>query len=112
MVVHWSKEAKLDLKNYYTNSKIYSKGKLDKYITDLVIYVNTLKSFPNLGKISYIHKKIKIRQLIFKMHKIFYYVQGNKVIIIQIAHTSRDLSKVIKIINNFLNKNLVALKLH
>ena len=101
MVVHWTKEAKLDLKNYYTNSKIYSKGKLEKYITDLIIYVNSLSSFPNLGKLLYTHNEIKIRQLIFKMHKIFYYVQENKIIIIKIAHTSRDLIKVIKIINNF-----------
>ena len=101
MGVVWSKKAKLDLKNYVQNSKMYANGKLDKYVNDLIAYVDSLGHSPNLGKLFYVHNNTEIRQLIFKMHKIFYYVQSDKIIIIMVTHTSRDLSNIIKIINNF-----------
>lgn len=101
MVVLWSKQSKFDLKNYKKHSKIYTRGKLDNYINDLVVYVDSLKSAPYLGKFFYVHNNIEVRQLIFKMHKIFYYIQNEQIIIIMITHTSRDLSSILAIINNF-----------
>lgn len=96
MVVIWSKYAKNDLKNYKQNSKIHYKENLNKYIENLILYVDTLKDFPSLGKIFYSYKNIKIRQLIYEMHRIFYYVQNGTVIIIMVVHTSRDLTNIMK----------------
>ena len=96
MVVIRSKYAKLDLKNYKQNSNIHYKENLSKYIKNLILYVDTLKDFPLLGKMFYSYKNIEIRQLIYEMHRIFYYIQNETVIIIMVVHTSRDLTNIIK----------------
>ena len=101
MVVIWSKSAKKDLKKYIKNSKIQTKSKLNNYIINLLLYANTLKRLPKLGKVLYIYKNIEIRQLIFKMHKIIYYIVCDKIIIIMVTHTSRDLTNIIKSISNY-----------
>lgn len=50
MVVKWSKYAIDDLKNYVQNSKLYATGKLEKYVNNLVLYVNDLQTSTLLGK--------------------------------------------------------------
>ena len=102
MVVKWSKYAIDDLKNCVQNSKIYATGKLEKYINNLVLYVNDLQTSPLLGKEFYTYKEIEIRQLLYKMHRIFYYIYDDSIIIIMVTHTSRDLTNIIKAIKRIL----------
>ena len=102
MVVVWSKFAKTDLKNYKQNSKILTKDKIVKYIKNLVKYTNELQSNPFLGKEFYEYKNIFIRQLLYKMHRVLYFIQDEKIIIIMVAHTSRDLVNIIKNIKKIL----------
>jgi plasmid stabilization system protein ParE len=101
LVVIWSKNAKYDLKNYLKKSKIQSQQKLKKYISSLIIYTKLLEHFPKLGKVFYVYKNIEIRQLIFKIHKIFYFIQNDKIIIVKVANPSQDLSNIIKIIKKY-----------
>ena len=95
MVVIWDKKAKNDLKEYVKYSKI-STNNLKNYIKQLVVYTKELANYPNLGKIQYIYNNSEIRQLVFKMHKIFYYIKDNKIIIIAIFHTTVDINKITK----------------
>lgn len=96
MVVIWHDEAKRDLKNYSQHSKVVTDGKVKKYITDLADYANTLECMPNLGKDFIKYKGIVIKQLLFNMHRIFYYIENNEIIIIHVVHTSMNIDTVIK----------------
>ena len=102
MVVIWTESAKNDLKNYMQNSKILSNDKIKKYINNLVKYANELKDYPYLGKNFYEYKNILVRQLLYKMHRILYFVQDKNIIIIMVTHTSRDLTNIINIIKNII----------
>ena len=103
MVVVWSEQAINDLKSYAKNSAIITESKVQQYIDDLVDYGNSLSLSPQLGKSFLIYKNIQIRQLIYKMHRIFYYIENNEIIIIQIVHTKRNINVVIEIMKKYLN---------
>ena len=102
MVIKWSKYAIDDLRKYVRNSKIYATGKLEKYVNSLILYTNNLQESPLLGKEFYTYKEIEIRQLLYKMHRIFYYIYDDNIIIIMVAHTSRDLTNIIEAIKKIL----------
>ena len=99
MVIIWQKQAKDDLKNYINNATILEP---QKYVSDLVNFVDCLYTSQYLGKVFCTLNNIEIRQLIYNMHRIFYYIDNDKIYIIKISHTSMDLSNVVKIINDFL----------
>ena len=102
MVVVWSKYARNDLKNYKQNSKILSTNKIEKYINNLVKYTRELQNHPFLGNEFYEYKNISIRQLLYKMHRILYFIQNEKIVIIMVSHTSRDLTNIIRNINKII----------
>lgn len=102
MVVIWSEPAINDLKNYSKHSKIINDTKLQNYINSLIDYGNSLATMPNLGKDFMTYKSKTIKQLLYNMHRIFYYIEENEIIIIQISHTSRKLDNVIKAMKTLL----------
>ncbi|MBR1883388.1 MAG: type II toxin-antitoxin system RelE/ParE family toxin [Clostridia bacterium] len=102
MVVIWSENAKNDLKNYFHNSNIITEGKVKKYIEDLVNYSNTLGHFPHLGRKFIVYKNITIYQLLFEMHRIFYIIENDEIIIIQVSNCSRSIENVMKILKKYL----------
>lgn len=64
---------------------------------------NSLTFSPKLGKIFFKYKKITIRQLLYRMHRIFYYIDNNEIIIIQVTHTRRNIENVIRIMKKYFN---------
>ena len=73
MEIKWTNLAINDLKEFKENTKMINPK---NYILELVKYVDLLKDNHHLGKIySYINGVI-VRQLIYKQHRVFYYV-GN-----------------------------------
>ena len=101
MEINWQSEARQDLKNYFKNTKTMHP---EKYISDLVKFVKNLKISPNLG-LSYIDLYgFEIRELIFKQHKIFYYIKNEKIIILHVIHSSRDSKNILKIIKRYFNE--------
>lgn len=102
MVVIWSGPAINDLKSYSEHSNIITEGKVEEYIDSLVNYGNSLSSNPNLGKDFLTYRNITIKQLLYKMHRILYLIENNEIIIIQVAHTSRNINTVIEIIKDFI----------
>lgn len=99
----WAKTAINDLKSYSQHSEIITEGKVEEYIECLIDYGNSLSFNPNLGKEFLDYKNTTIRQLLYKMHRIFYYIEKNEIIIIQVIHTSRNIDNVIAIMKNLLN---------
>ena len=101
MVVIWSELAINDLKNYSKNSKMITDGKVKKYLDSLVDYSNSLEFSPELGKAFLTYNNVIIRQLLYKMHRIFYYIENDEIIIIQVSHTRRNVNTVIKLIKKY-----------
>ena len=104
MEVIWHAEAKNDLKEYYQNSNIQNKQSLMNYINSLINYTEYLKETPYIGKIFITYKEVEIRQVLFKMHRIIYFIKNNEVVITKVIHTSRNIDGVMKYLNRFFNK--------
>jgi len=101
MDIVWLEDARNDLINYMKNSSIITDGKVEDYIINLVDYVDTLENTPYLGKLFFNHKGIEVRQLIYRMHRIIYYVKDNEVRILAVIHCARDIDYVMDYINAF-----------
>ena len=48
----------------------------------------------------YIISNYEIRQLIYKKHRIIYYVKGNDIVILSVLHTRLDLGKALRKLKN------------
>lgn len=98
MVIKWQKPAQVDLKSYFKFTKTLHP---QEYIFDLINYIDTLKIFPDLGK-DYIEiNNIKVKMLIYKMHKIFYYIKDNQINILKVAHGHMNEDTILKTFNKF-----------
>ena len=96
MVVIWTENAKKDLQNYKQNSNIITDNKVENYITSLIKYVDSLSNFNKLGKFLFNRHGFEIRQLLYNFHRIFYAIGKDKIFILSISHTSRNMSNAIK----------------
>ena len=103
MVVNWSKTAINDLKEYELNSKIITDTKLQKYIKSLINYGNSLSFTARLGKLLLKNNHYEFRQLIYKMHKIFYVINHNEIRILSVIHTRHDISNIISYLLSLLD---------
>ncbi len=103
MVVIWSNPAIDDLKKF---KEITKKTEPDEYLSNLVTYVEDLSLNPRLGKIYIYIQETIIRQLIYKEHKIYYYIEKNdKIHILAVVHSKENTKQRISYIkNNFKNK--------
>lgn len=99
MKIIWLDEAIDDLFSYEQNSFIFTENKIENYITNLVEYVRKLSDLPYLGKEFFYHKEIKVRQLLYKMHRIIYYIENDEIRIVAVIHTARDINNVMKYID-------------
>lgn len=101
MVVIWQKEATEDLKDYTQKSRMYTENKVKHYVVSLSEYAELLENNPKMGKVIYKYKNIEIRQLLYKMHRIIYYIKGNKIIIAKVVHTARNVDRVIEYLTKY-----------
>ena len=100
MVVKWENNAIQDLKEFKSISQL---SNVNNYILDIVNYVNTLSEYPKLGKIYlYIQGKI-IRQLIYKEHKIFYYLDDEIIHVLTVIHHRQDTQTKINFVKKYFN---------
>ena len=100
MVIIWQKSAVQDLKDYFKFTKTLHPK---QYISELVDYVDILKKFPDLGK-NYVEiYSVKIKVLIYKMHKIFYYANDDKIYIVKVAHSHMNEDTILNAFNDFFN---------
>lgn len=100
MVIIWSNFAKNNLRDYLRNSH-RQKNNVSNYIKSLVNYVQNLIYFNSLGKVLYYYHSIEIRQLLYKQHRILYYISNQEIHILAILHTSQNLKTTLKFIKKF-----------
>ena len=99
MVIKWTTSAKQDLKDFIKNARIYNPT---QYVTSLMDYAENLAISNQLGKFLFSINELEIRQLIYKKHRIIYYVEVDEVVILSVVHTARNLTKYIE----FLKENM------
>ena len=102
MEIIWTKSARDDLNDYYQNSKILIDDKLNEYIDSMINYIDTLSEMPCLGKVIGNIKDKEMRLVIYKMHKILYSIEEEKIYLLAITHTARDYAKIIDYIHKYL----------
>lgn len=86
------------------NFKEISKAELHNikdYIKSLVIFTNSLLSNSELRKVMFKLNDIKFRQLLYKKHRIIYYIKENEIQIVSIIHTSQNLEMTISILEEY-----------
>lgn len=99
MVVIWTKTAKTQLRDFSINSRY---GKVKEYIAEMVKYVSALKDFEKLGMKFGTYNTKQVRQLIYKKHRIFYYIASDKVFILSVIHMTQDLTEINRLLNQLL----------
>ena len=99
MVINWTNPAVKDLKEFrdYT-----LKTNPSDYIFKLIETVDLLTSNPKSGKIFFYSNKHIVRQLIYKEHRIPYYIDNETIHIIAVIHHKQDIKRKIKYIKNYL----------
>ena len=101
MVVIWSNPAINDLKKI---KEITKKSNPDEYLNNLVTYVKDLILNPRLGKIYSYTQETIIRQLIYKEHKIYYYIENEEIHILAVIHSKENSKERLNYIKNNFNK--------
>lgn len=100
MVVIWSNFAKSNLKNFVKKT-LMTKENSTKYVKKLIEYANYLAEQPFLGKVLTNYKNKKVYQLIYKQHRILYWIDDNIIYIISTLHTAQSPEKTLESIKAF-----------
>ena len=97
MVIKWTPLAIEQLQNFVEISKAEPHN-VKKYITSLVDFSNSLLTNNELGKVMFVLNNIKFRQLLYKKHRIIYYIRKYEIQIVSVIHTSQNLERAIAIL--------------
>lgn len=63
----------------------------------LIDYTDILETMPEIGKkTNFSIADYEIRQMIYRKHRVFYYIKGKDVIVLAIIHTRLDIGKAMK----------------
>lgn len=100
MVIKWTPLAIEQLHNFKKISKAEPHNIKD-YITSLVIFTNKLLLNNKLGKVLFKLNDTKFRQLLYKKHRIIYYIKENEIQIVSVIHNSQNLEKAIAILEKY-----------
>ena len=97
MVIKWTPLSKEQLQNFMKISKA-EKHNIIKYVIELVNYTDSLLANNQMGKVLFILDKVEFRQLLYKKHRIIYYIKENEIQVISVIHTSQNLDKAINVL--------------
>lgn len=93
-----------DITEFAKISKINPRN-LNSYINSLLNYSLNLENFPEMGKHDFYvqtnFQKYSVRKLVYKQHKILYYVDTN-VHIIGFLHTKTNTTEYVKRLKRFI----------
>lgn len=103
MPVKWTKKAQKDINDFRSFAHPDSQDNVKFYIQSMVKFSLNLSSSPYLGKVLFIipNSNIEIRQLVFKKHRLLYYVD-DKDHIVSALHTRKNIDTTIQ----YLEENL------
>ena len=95
-MVIWVETAINHITQFIDDAKSGTEQTAKKYIEKLIDYVEILNEMPNIGK-TFTSKvyKYELRQLLYKKHRIIYYLNNDRVVILAVIHTRLDVKKAI-----------------
>ncbi len=96
-MVVWTDTAISHITEFIDEARQDTENTAKAYMQKLVDYADILNSMPKIGKnIKYIISNYELRQIIYKKHRIIYYIKENDIVIIAILHTRLDINKALK----------------
>ena len=87
----WTKTARNDIKDIYDYIAKDSKYYANMFIENIKNETKKLKSYPELGRVVPEYNKKRLRELIYKNYRIIYKLEEERIAIITIFHSARDL---------------------
>lgn len=100
MVIKWTPLAIEQLQNFIKISKAEDRTIKD-YISSLIEFTNQLLWSNDMGKVMFKLDSVKFRQLLYKKHRVIYYVKKDEIQIVSVIHTSQNLDKAIAILEKY-----------
>lgn len=96
-MVIWTDTAVSHITDFIDDARQDTENTAKAYMKKLVDYTDILSTMPELGKkMKHIILNYELRQVIYKKHRIIYYIKENNAIIIAILHTKLDIDKALK----------------
>lgn len=93
MKIEWTEPAVLDLESIHNYIAKDSKYYASRFVIRIIEAVEGLEKFPEKGRLVPEAEKEKIREIIFYNYRIIYCKETERILILAIIHSSRDLSK-------------------
>ncbi|BCV21715.1 type II toxin-antitoxin system RelE/ParE family toxin [Moorella sp. Hama-1] len=94
MRIDWTEPAAADLEEIYSYIAMDSIEKAKRYISRLFTSIEGLGVFPYSGHMVPEVARPDIREIIAGRHRVIYHVENERVIILAIIHTSRDVANM------------------
>ena len=93
----WTDNAISHITEFIKDAKTDKEEIAKNYMNKLVDYVYTLENMNEMGKdFEYVVSNYKLRQLIYKKHRIIYIIKNDDVVILAVLHTKLDIEKALK----------------
>ena len=89
--IEWSKTSNYDILQIYSYIYQDSVYYAVKTINGIAKSTDNLEMFPYMGRKVPEYDLTKLRELIYKSYRIMYEVQSNKIVILRIWHSARNL---------------------
>lgn len=97
----WSDRAIMHITEFVKNAKEGTKEVARDYMNKLVDYASIIETMKFIGKkIDFIVSEYEIRQVIYKKHRLFYYIQNEDIVILAVLHSKLDVDKALKKFQN------------
>ena len=100
MVIKWTPLAIEQLQNFIKISKA-EEHTIKDYISSLIEFTNQLLWSNEMGKVMFKLNNVSFRQLLYKKHRIIYYIKKDEIQIVSVVHTSQSLDKAITILERY-----------
>ena len=93
----WTENAISHITEFINDARTDTEETAKNYMNKLVDYVDTLENMNKIGKnLNCMISNYKLRQLIYKSHRIIYTIKENDVVILAVLHTKLDIEKALK----------------
>jgi plasmid stabilization system protein ParE len=92
--LEWTDPAVTDLENIQDYLARDSPEYADSVVERLIFLVERLRSFPHSGRVVPEASDLKVRELIVSTHRIMYRLRKDKVQILAVVHSARNLGGV------------------
>lgn len=93
----WTDNAISHITEFIKEARTGTEEIAKEYMNKLVDYVDTLDNMNKIGKnLEYVISNYKLRQLIYKSHRIIYTIQEDDVVILAVLHTRLDVGNALK----------------